>query len=287
MTTDYSQLNWTDPDPYDAGYWLALRDALTSRRIAMDPIVAGPHTPYNHGHVAGALIDAISGSLSLWSDTPAATSWAMFMRSYLSVADSPIQGLSISDPYWVKILKILHGAILKLRHRRVPVSIHNSWYYAPYPWNPGSQAITPNEYLDYAYAYYGGAGRYYDSRISYAQFWDVVGPVEGAVILFQSVGQVSITNPLHVTGTAHVTASAMGAAYAPSPFDAFGTGFVEGDNEFAVTVGKTVILADSTPPRHLDTDSYYDGATELEGRGFTMPEYAWIDYGESLILTES
>ena len=285
MTTDYSQLNWTDPDPYDAGYWLALRDALTSRRISMDTIVAGPHTPYNHGHVVGALIDAISGALSLWSDTPAATTWAAFGRSFLSVAESPIRGFSVADPFWVEILKILHGAILKLSHRRADVSIDNSWYYAPYPWNPGSQAITPNEYLDYAYAYYGGAGRYYDSRISYASFWNVVGAGEGAIIDYQGVGQVSITNPLHVSGTAHVAATS--TDFALSAFDAFGTGFIEGDNEFAVTIGKTVILADSTPPRHLDTNSYYDGATELEGRGFTMPEYAWIDYGESLILTAS
>lgn len=290
MTTNYSLLNWENPDPYDAGYWLALRDALTSRRISMDTIIAGHHTPFNHGRLVSALITAIRGSLTLWSDTPAATSWAMFSRSFLSVAETPILGYPIASTYWVEILKTLHGAILKLSHRKVAVSIETSWGYHP-DLNFVSQPITPNAFLDSIYPTYGGAGGYYASRISYANFWNVVGASEGAVYLYQSVGRVSIINPLPVSGTAHVAAAAIetagGPFYPETPFDAFGTGFIEGDNEFAVTVGKTVILADSTPPRHLDTDSYYDGATELEGRGFALPEYAWIDYGESLILAAS
>lgn len=282
MTTNYSSLDWENPDPYDAGYWLALRDALTSRRIAMDTILAGPHIPFNHAHLADALIIAIRNSLSLWSNTAEATSWAMFERSFLSVAETPIRGFSIASPYWSAMLILLHGAILKLRYRLVPVTIENSWaIYFPWP-GYGSGNTTPNESITEDFASYGGPHGGF--RTCWVHFFST-----SYIQFYQSLGKVSITNPLHVAGTTTVVTTALDtstglAPYPETPFDAFGTGFAEGDNAFAIPVGKTVILEDTTPPRLLDNNSF--DYPDVDGRGFVMPEYAWIDYGSSLILTD-
>lgn len=282
MTTNYSLLNWENPDPYDAGYWLALRDALTSRRIAMDTILAGPHIPFNKANLAAALIIAIRQSLSLWSDTAAATSWAVFGRSFLPHSGTPIRGFSIASPYWSEMLILLHGAILKLRYRLVPVTIENSWaIYYPYP-GYGSGHTTPNESIAEDFAALGSTHSGF--RTSWAHFFST-----NYIQFYQSLGKVSITNPLHVAGTATVVTTALdtstgGAPYPETPFDAFGTGFAEGDNAFSLPVGKTVILEDSTPPRLLDNNSF--DYPDVDGRGFVMPEYAWIDYGSSLILTD-
>ena len=297
--TAFDSLDWDTPDPRDAGYWVAIRDALTSRRIKPSAtIIAAPLAPMSAVSIRNIIklaIDAIKANIGNWapSQTGKAYSWASFNRDYTSangvLGQVPIEGMPLDSPFLSDQLKLIHEAILKLRYRIVPVYADRLQVGFSY-WPASIDDETPNEFIQ---------------RMSADDAWGIytLGVSTTAVTLgfgVQSYDSGSfvetftwlrtswVINPLSVIGSLCINAEAYDyneTGYIDS-FDAVGTGLSEGLNVFTCGVGKTTVVpvlevSAGIIPRLLDNDAI-PASGEDENRGMVLTGI--IDYGYAFLL---
>lgn len=306
-----SALDWENPEPRDHRYWIAIRDALASRRIACD-IPLWTDTPLL-ARVPGNIIAALAGAAPSWSakavvgdpGEPDAVGWRVLNTDHL--AETPRVGTHIDDnSYLVDFLKKCYTTIKRFRYHLLPVQYFmefginydpwsgtGHWRVAP-DWPPYNPANTWNamrycadEGMSYtSYAYISGANSF---EMVYVTNDAGIG-VCGGPYLFNSPGRIYVINPIPVGGPVTLVADRHQryAEYFDEPgfkgslYDSMGTGLVRGVNTLECPPSAPFDIAPTVAEwRHMD-HALFDSDTAQYG--FSIAQFATIDYGDDFIL---
>jgi hypothetical protein len=290
--TSFGSLDWDNPDPFDAGYWLGLVAALKSRRIGIYTNYYANATPkgfFLAEKLPLAIYETIRYETFSMVDETTSRRWINASGEYLTRREV-CEAADISKTFESGTDVLASADFLKQCAKAIKLFRREAASYISEIdfWTLDGDGVTPNNTptLAAALSYLYGDSQIIntagiDNGASFGCSVEAVFRTSGShfnILSYYAFDSLKIVSPVSAPSTLTITATHPSSGY-DTRFDAFNTGLVEGANTFSITSQNQELLATTGTYRIPELD----GEDNSLCYGFSAT--GMIDYGDELILT--